>query len=181
MRPRCPSVGPFGLRCRKRLHGPVPADPLPPLNICHTAYGWEGVDYWDDETAAERPVQHVSIGDGEIVWDVNALNAIAAERKARSIRVASFVEPEAVNRRHSYWRTVDVHTPVILIPHPTHGQATLIDGRHRVYKAWKEGREFVPAVQLTRADEQRCRLTPDEVERIDRMHAAAQAMFGRVT
>lgn len=180
MRPRCPSVGPEGYRCRRRVHGPVPADPMPPLEVCHVAYGWQGSMYWDDESAAGERDEHVSMGDGEIVWSVNRLIEIAATKEVGTIPVDKFVEPDLVNMQHGYWRTVDIHTPVILIQHPETAALVVVDGRHRLYKAWKQGREAVPAVVLSRAEETSARLSDEDAARADTEYAEYLAMLERM-
>lgn len=158
VRPRCPSVGPEGYRCRRRLHDPVTEEAANDLAACHTAVGWPGQMFWDDATQMESPRQEVSFGDGDIVWDVARLIALARATVPQDVPVAEHVDPDAVNRFDSYWRSVDVHTPIILAPHPTHGYPVVLDGRHRLYKAWKTGREYVPGVLLTRAEERAARV-----------------------
>lgn len=158
MRPRCTSVGPEGYRCRRREHGPVPPDPLPPLADCHSGGG----SFWDDETAMERPLQCVSLGSNDIIWDVTLLQRQAESQPVVQVPVDRYVAPEHVNRRFSYWRTVDVHTPIILAPHPETGRAVVLDGRHRLFKAWKQGRATVPAVVLSEAQERAARLNPED-------------------
>ena len=150
-RPRCQSRSPEGYRCRKSVHAP---------GTVHTATGWQGTHEWDDETAATPRWQVVTIGAERHGWSVDRLIAAAAGRPAHPIRPADWDDPDAVDAR---WAAgTDIHTPVILIPHPDTGRPTLIDGRHRVHKAHRLGRPHILAVRLTAADEHAARLTPDE-------------------
>ena len=175
MRPLCPSVGPNGLRCRRRVHGPVPADPMPPIEECHVAYGWQGMDVWDDETAIDPPVQTVSMG--EVVWDVAALVEAAANLPVVQVPVIQYVDPDLVNPAH--WRTVDVHTPIILAPHPDTGRLVALDGRHRLYKAYRLGMETIGATTLQESDEYAARMTPERIAEVEEAHAAWQRFVGR--
>lgn len=178
MKPRCPSVGPNGYRCRRRLHGPVPADPMPADEDCHVARGWFGVDYWDDESAMQRPSQHVSVGDGEVVWDVARLVEQTAGMEAEAASVAWFLDPDVVTPAH--WRTVDLHTPIIVAPHPDSGRLVCLDGRHRVYKAHRLGRVLIPAYVLSEEQERAARLSPEKVAAADEQHAAHEAWMARL-
>lgn len=167
MKPRCPSVGPDGYRCRRRVHGPVPPEPMPPIEECHRAFAFGQTFAWDDETQNDPPDQHVSMGAAEVTWDVSRLIEQAAGQPVHPLPVALYVDPENVNRRFSYWRDVDIHTPVILAPHPDTGDYVVLDGRHRLYKAWKRGKGTVPAVFLTREQEIACRLSSEDAVRIE--------------
>lgn len=165
MRPRCPSVGPEGYRCRRRLHDPVPPEPTPAYEVCHRATGWQGLMFWDDGTAAERPTQMASwtgITGEEVAWDVERLIEIAATKEPFTVPVDWHVEPDQVDPKH--WRSVDVHTPIILVPHPVSGHPVCVDGRHRLYKAWRQHRGAIPAVMLTEEEERSARVSTEEFE-----------------
>ena len=166
MKPRCPSVSPNGYRCRRRVHDPVPPDPLPPDEVCHRATSWQGVELWDDESALEPPTQVVSMG--EVTWDVGALIEAAQGKPVQQVSVRRYVEPDLVKAHH--WRTVDVYTPIILAPHPDSGWLVALDGRHRLYKAYRQGRTAIGAVVLSAEEEYAARLDPERVAEVQAAH-----------
>jgi hypothetical protein len=127
-----------------------------------------GEDVWDDETAIEPRTQTVSMGD--VVWDVAALIEAAEGKPTVQVPVRWHVDESVVDKSH--WRGVDLHTPIILAPHPDTGYLVALDGRHRLYKAYRLGRVTVGAVILTEEEERAARMDPGRIAEIDAAHQA---------
>lgn len=92
-------------------------------------------------------------------WDVTAAAALAADLPVRTFEVQSALQLlpfVRVDQEHA--ATVDLAEPVLIAYVKEADSALVIDGWHRVWRAWDEGVRLLPCRLLTEEQEARVRL-----------------------
>ncbi|GCE32083.1 hypothetical protein KDA_75670 [Dictyobacter alpinus] len=105
-------------------------------------------------------------------WDIvkaryiiqKANKPVGSLRVASAARVYGLDRPQteesavAVDETRGMSETIDTRVPVILALLKGASSPILIDGLHRLYKAYREGKETLPCYALTSEEEQLCRI-----------------------
>jgi hypothetical protein len=96
---------------------------------------------------------------GQYAWDVTAAAAVAAELPVRTFEVQSALQVLPfirVDKAHA--ATVDLKDPVLMVYVKELDSTLIIDGWHRVWRAWDQGVRELPCKLLTEAQEAQVRL-----------------------
>ena len=89
---------------------------------------------------------------------VNTLQVAGAARAYGLDRPQSEESAAMVDEKRAMSTAIDTSVPVILVLLAGASSPILIDGLHRLYKAYREGKKTIPCYALTSEEEQLCRV-----------------------
>lgn len=122
---------------------------------------------------------------GDTVWDIAKAEKLVAGRSPNwSVRPADakvYWEQGWVDVDPDHASTADLSRPVIGIPSNVEGSHFIIDGWHRLYRAYAEDVSSLPAHLLTREEEMSVRVRQESFRKWDRVRDRRGGRLGVVT
>ncbi|TYB40800.1 hypothetical protein [Actinomadura chibensis] len=92
-------------------------------------------------------------------WDIDTATRLAVRHRPQRVDIRPLAWARTVIQIDpDHAATVDLSRPLLTVPLPNADTRLVIDGWHRIHRAWTTGIHELPAIHLDAGDERACRI-----------------------